>query len=521
MPKTCSVCNAISGTPLSHSYQDGKCTYCGALSSTPSDQPSADTPQPPVTESHTHTDQNSDNKCDSCGKSVVVIIDFYALNDLHGKFCDTDTQPGVDELASYLKNRKETDDNVIILSSGDMWQGSAESNMTGGLILTEWMNAMGFVSMTLGNHEYDWGADAILKNYNAAEFPLLAINIYDRATGQRVDYCQPSVVVQREGVQIGIIGAMGDCYSSISADRVTDVEFKVGSQLTNLVKAEATRLRNQGVDIIIYAIHDGYGSSASGSISNSNLDDYYDPSLSDGYIDLSFEAHSHQSYVLLDSKGVYHLQGGGENKGISHVEISFNTVNETTTVTTAEIIKNSVYSKYADDPETEALEDKYSSVISNANKILGTLSSKLSSDRICEIVSQLYLQAGLEKWGSQYNIVLGGGYLNTRSPYDLSPGQVTYSDLLSLLPFDNQLVLCKISGRDLQRRFVNSSYDCTYSDYGNSVKNRISNSATYYVVVDMYTAVYSPNNLTIVDYYDEGIYARDLLAEAIQSGQVR
>ena len=35
----------------------------------------------------------------------------------------------------------------------------------------------------------------------------------------------------------------------------------------------------------------------------------------------------------------------------------------------------------------------------------------------------------------------------------------------------------------------------------------------------MYTAVYAPNGLTIVDYYDEGIHARDLLAEAIKSGR--
>lgn len=510
-PKTCSVCKITSGTPLSHSYINGTCSYCGALDTNLA---------PPAQDPHAHTDQNTDEKCDICGGSVVVIIDFYALNDLHGKFCDSGTQPGVDELATYLKLREDIDDNVIILSSGDMWQGAAESNLTNGLILTEWMNAMGFVSMTLGNHEYDRGEDAIRENFHAADFPLLAINIYDKSTGKRADYCTPSVIVERGGIQIGIIGAVGNCYSSISADKVEDVEFKVGNQLTSLVKAEATRLRNLGVDIIVYSIHDGYGSSTSGSISNSQLDNYYDPSLSDGYIDLSFEAHSHQSYVLLDSNGVYHLQGGGENKGISHVEISFNIVTEAKKVTTAEIVKNSVYSKYEDDPETEALEDKYSDIIDMAYKSIGKVSSTLSSSAIGSIVSELYLQAGLERWGSQYDIVLGGGYIKTRSPYNLAAGNVTYSDVLSLLPFDNQLVLCKISGSKLKSRFINNSgYHSTYSTYGNSIKKNISNSATYYVVVDMYTAVYASNGLTIVDYYDEGVYARDLLAEEIKSGR--
>ena len=510
-PKTCTTCNETSGTPLDHTYADGVCTSCGAAA--PHD------PKPEV--SHTHKDQNADKKCDICSESVVVVIDFYAMNDLHGKFCDSDTQPGVDELASYLKSRKDTDDHTLFLSSGDMWQGAAESNLTKGLILTEWMNAMGFVSMTLGNHEYDWGEDAIRKNQETAGFPLLAINIYDRSTGKPVNYCTPSVVVERDGVQIGIIGAIGDCYSSISKERVEDVEFKVGSQLTALVKSEATRLRSQGVDIIVYSLHDGHGSSTSGSISNSTLDNYYDPSLSDGYIDLVFEGHSHKSYVLTDSHGVYHLQGGGDNEGICHAEISFNLVTEEKEVTAAEIIRSSVYSKYADDPETEALEEKYADIIDSAYNSVGRISRKLSSSTIADIVSELYLEAGLERWGNQYDIVLGGGYIKTRSPYDLAAGDVTYSDILSLLPFDNQLVLCKISGSKLKSKFINnSSYHNTYSSYGNSIKNRISNSGTYYIVVDMYTAVYAPNGLTIVDYYDEGVYARDLLAEEIRSGRL-
>ena len=162
-------------------------------------------------EVHSHTDVDNDNFCDSCYENVIVVVDLYAINDLHGKFCDTDKQPGVDELGTYLNNAKATDDHCIFLSSGDMWQGSAESNLTGGFILTEWMNEMGFVSMTLGNHEFDWGQEKIKNNLAIADFPFLAINIYDNSTGERVDYCEPSVIVDLGDVQVGIIGAIGNC----------------------------------------------------------------------------------------------------------------------------------------------------------------------------------------------------------------------------------------------------------------------------------------------------------------------
>ena len=62
-----------------------------------------------------HEDANDDGKCDICNDSVIVSIDFYAINDLHGKFSDTDSNIGVDELTTYLKAMAEIDDNVVFL----------------------------------------------------------------------------------------------------------------------------------------------------------------------------------------------------------------------------------------------------------------------------------------------------------------------------------------------------------------------------------------------------------------------
>ena len=66
-----------------------------------------------------HTDGNDDGICDGCAASVLVAVDFYAVNDLHGKLDDTDSQPGVDELSTYFERVRETDEHAIFLSSGD------------------------------------------------------------------------------------------------------------------------------------------------------------------------------------------------------------------------------------------------------------------------------------------------------------------------------------------------------------------------------------------------------------------
>ena len=474
-----------------------------------------------------HVDIENDGKCDQCGVSVVVIVDFYNINDLHGKIVDGEDHPGVDELTTYLKKAQETDDHVVFLSSGDMWQGAPESNLTQGLIVTDWMNHLNFAAMSLGNHEYDWGEDPVAANADAAKFPLLAINVYDRSTDQRVSYCDSSVTIERGGIKIGIIGAIGDCYSSISKDKVSDIYFKVEDDLTKLVKDEATKLRNEGADYIVYLLHDGYEQSKSStatSVLGSQLEYYYDASLSDGYVDLVFEGHTHQRYILKDEHGVYHLQNKGDNKGVSHAEIVINTANGSNSVRYADLISTGTYATMTDDPIVETLLDKYDDDVSTGSDMLGKNARERNSKEISQLVADLYYKKGMELWGDKYDIVLGGGFMSVRSPYTLAAGDVTYGMLYSLLPFDNDLVLCSIKGSDLLNRFINTDNDryyLCYGDYGKSVKNNIDPDKTYYIVVDSYSSVYAPNRLTEIVRFEDKYYARDMVADYIKSGGLK
>ena len=472
-----------------------------------------------------HVDSNEDGVCETCFKSVFIFFDFYAINDLHGKFSDTDDNIGVDELTTYLKRAREGDEYSIFLASGDIWQGSSESNLTGGKIMTDWMNELDFAAMSIGNHEYDWGEEFIEANAQLAKFPFLAINIYDRQTNQLASYCQPSVIIEGGGLQIGIIGAIGDCYSSIAVDKCKDVYFKVGRDLTNLVKAEANKLRSEGADYIVYMLHDGYEDSYSGgvqSVSSSDISYYYDTSLSNGYVDLVFEGHTHQGYRLIDEYGVYHLQNRGDNKGgISHVEISINTTNGKSDTRVAELIYLSKYQSLPDDPIVQALLAKYDSQISIAKENLGYNSVYRRGDTLRQIVADLYYEEGMRLWGDKYDIVLGGGFISVRSPYNLNVGTVKYGDLQSLFPFDNQIVLCSVKGRELRSKFFetsNSDYFICYGNYGEQVKKNIDANKTYYVIVDTYSAYYAPNRLTVVETGDPKVFARDLLAQYVRNG---
>ncbi len=452
-----------------------------------------------------HADKNADGVCDKCSESVSVSLEFLALNDLHGKVEDTSAQEGVDELSTYIANA-QADGNAILLSSGDMWQGSPESNLTKGQLVTEWMNEMDFVSMTMGNHEYDWGLNYIKANAELAEFPLLAINIYDKDTNKRVDYCQPSVMVERNGAKIGIIGAIGDCLSSISGEYNKDLVFKTGNQLTNLVKAEAERLRDAGADFIVYSVHGDYSE--------------YDIALSNGYVDLVFEGHSHASYAKKDAKGIWHLQNGGNNSGISRVEVTLNVASDEYTVDSAKFVPIREYTHLADHPIVDTLMDKYDEQIALSGKVLGANDVRRERAETLKTVANLYYKAGKEKW-SEYDLVIGGGYMSMRAPGYIPAGQVTYGDLQNVLPFDNQLVLCSIKGNDLLERFLSlpDNYYIYYEESNlETLKSSIQASKTYYLVTDTYSSTYAPNKLTEIERYDDKTFARDLLAKFIEEG---
>ena len=460
-------------------------------------------PQPADKATEGHTDKNNDGWCDDCKESVIIVFDFYAVNDLHGKFDDAEGIVGVGGLTTYLKTEMAKDDNAILLASGDMWQGSAHSNLTRGNIVTEWMNHMGFVSMTMGNHEYDWGRAPIEANAALADFPFLGINVYDTETGKRISDCDSSVVVEQNGLRVGIIGAIGNVYGSIAEYMREGFEFKTESYMTDLVKAEATRLRTEeGVDYIVFSTHAGYKAY---------------PELY-GYVDIIFEGHSHSDYVNTDDFGIYHLQGGGDNRGISHAEVTINFANGKSAVNEAETVGSYVYANYTVDPIVAELIIKYNDQVGWVDKPLGTVSEHMNSSSIKRIVAELYYRKGMELWGDEYDIVLAGGLINARSPHNIYPGKVTYLQILPILPFDNELSLARISGYDLKRIYQGTKYTYYLSPEHQDLFSTIENDKYYYVVTDRYSSAYSPNNMQEIAILNENIYARDLLAAYIKEG---
>ena len=72
-------------------------------------------------------------------------MDIFGINDFHGAIVNQETSDGLElgfsKIGAYLKAKEaENPYGTIITSSGDMWQGSADSNLTKGALVTQLMN---------------------------------------------------------------------------------------------------------------------------------------------------------------------------------------------------------------------------------------------------------------------------------------------------------------------------------------------------------------------------------------------
>src|SRR6185437_15946557 len=71
--------------------------------------------------------------------------------------------------------------NVLLLNGGDNFQGSLFYATYKGAVEAEFLNQMKFDAMTVGNHEFDDGEDALVAFLEKVQFPVLSANVHPNA----------------------------------------------------------------------------------------------------------------------------------------------------------------------------------------------------------------------------------------------------------------------------------------------------------------------------------------------------
>lgn len=367
-------------------------------------------------------------------------IDIYGINDFHGAFTyDKETkQTGLSRIGNYLiEQKKKNPDTTFIVSQGDMWQGGVESNKTQGKIVTEAMNIIGFDAMAIGNHEFDWGEEAIKANKELMKFPLLSSNIFYSKDHSRPSYLTPSTIINRGGLKIGFIGAGSH---SLGSDIIGSVSKNfVFEEPVNHIKEESKKLKSEGCDAIILLTHDG---GEEGPIFE------YTPltNVDEPFVDTIFLGHDHYKKSG-STNGVPYIEGGSNGKYLSHIQLEIEKNKEKTSVNSKKvehIYTFEVTGFKTPNKDIDKLLDKYKDDIGDIDRVIYNFTRSLSRNEFLDIICKAMYEY-LDNKKQEYNYDIKASFHNAggvRS--DVLAGEFTYRDLIKVCPFTNTLVVMKV-----------------------------------------------------------------------------
>ncbi len=185
---------------------------------------------------------------------------------------------GLARTAAHIADIRAEATNSLLLDNGDFLQGNPmgdyiayERGMKEGdmhPVITA-MNAVGFDASTLGNHEFNYGLDFLLKSLDGADFPIVSANIA-RSEGsdptKDATLIKPYVILDREvtdgagethPIRIGVIGFVPPQIMQWDARHL---QGNVTTRdIVPTAAAYVPQMREEGADIIIALSHSGIG----------------------------------------------------------------------------------------------------------------------------------------------------------------------------------------------------------------------------------------------------------------------
>lgn len=416
-------------------------------------------------------------------KDKTYQITILHTNDHHGHFWQSDIgEYGLAAQKTVIdKIRQEvekSDGSLLLLSGGDINTGVPESDLLDAEPDFKGMSLIGYDAMAVGNHEFDNPLETIRKQEEWSSFPLLSANIYEKGSNKRL--FKPYKLFDKQGVKIAVIGLTTNDTPKISMPaNVENVEFRLP---VNEAKQVVEKLKqNEKPDIIIAATHMGHyddgksGSDAPGDVEMARA-------LPAGYLDLIVGGHSQDPVCMVSEnvKQTDYLPGSpctpdrqngtwivqahewgkyvgradftfrnGEFKLVNYQLIPINLMQE---VPQADGTSKLAYytDKIEADPAMLALLTPYQEQGQQKLQMkIGSINGKLEGRR--DVIraeqtnmSRFILAAFMERTKADFGVISGG---NVRD--SMLPGNLTYKDVLKVLPFANGVAYADMKGSEV------------------------------------------------------------------------
>ena len=200
------------------------------------------------------------------GFAKEVNVKILGTSDVHGRVVpwsyasDTEDKSGsYAQLSTLINQRRKENKNVILVEVGDSIQDNSIDLFA--LTLEEAknhpipkvLNYMKYDVFVPGNHEFNFGMPVLNEILNDIKAKKLAANLYHK-DGKR--YLQPTTIIQKDGVKIGIIGLTTPMSAKFEEDTGNLKDYKYVSIIEE-TKKQVKNLKAKKVDAIVAVAHMG------------------------------------------------------------------------------------------------------------------------------------------------------------------------------------------------------------------------------------------------------------------------
>ena len=443
-------------------------------------------------------------------------IKVFETTDVHGYITDVSSYKEdtfeyrlayFSKIVNDARNNDAYED-VLLLDTGDIYQGTPHSNLTYGAAMRAAYDQMDYDAVGLGNHEFDWDvktyatdAKGTMAPYEIGSYkgdsdiPVLMSNLYYKDSGERVEFTQDYTIVDKGNYKVGIVGWADDYSADIKASQIAPYTIDDNREKLKELAEEV----DKKADIVVILAHSDPKSIA----------EEMDPEV----VDLVAGGHTHKNVNGTADNGIDYMQGNCYAYGYSTAEIKVNPETKDVEVTTPEfkdispkggdhsyLYYNNGNNTQLDPEVTKISQAAWDAVKGEMYEVLGTVDQSITKDFIDEtngtssIAGNWLADMMLAATKDQNTVVAfanrGGIRANLEMAEGASSRDITVADIYTISPFGNRILTFAITGQQMGQQLeraligLNPEIDSTVAYQASNLGDQFAGITATYKVVD-------------------------------------
>jgi 5'-nucleotidase len=333
-------------------------------------------------------------------------------------YTDEGERGGIARAIGYLKKQKR--EGALVFSGGDTINKGAPA-WSDKFQCAEWSWLNGIVdAMALGNHDVDYGWSAFESCRKQVRYPILSAN----TSGFR-----GTAVFEVKGVRVGVFALAGEDFRKL----VKVPELKFGDPVAAAKEAVRVLREEKKADVVVM-------------IGHQEVDDDYEMARNVPGINLIFGSHSHLKRDLVQIPGTTttYISPSQYLTYISRVEVTIADGHVKSVrgglipVDDSLLVDEQIAKRVAGEQRELERDPHYRDLFTILTKLDAPLSTEALAKRTVEIMRDV-AKADIS--------------LSTKSSFrqPLPAGPLTTEALLAAMPYDNEIVVCTMTGAQLTR----------------------------------------------------------------------